>query len=300
MIEDIGIFARVKPEHKIKIVRALKLKNETVTMTGDGVNDAPALKEAHIGVAMGINGTDVSRESADLILKDDNFATIVNAVAEGRTIFNNMRKFISYQLSCNWAELLLIFFAVLAGFPTPLLALQILLMNLVTDDMPAITLGVNPWSMDVMKRKPRRGEKILNSDVILYLGVATFVMVLGSMFLFYRNLVLTGGDEVLARTAVLAVMVCFEIFSAFNFRSFRFGVHEIPLTSNKPLIYASLLSIIVTLLVIYVPFLNNIFGTTPLKLMNWLFIVLVSFSIVVVFDILKLINRRRTIMAGLN
>src|SRR3989339_641514 len=164
IVNDIVIFARVRPEHKLRIVHALKANSEIVTMTGDGVNDAPALKEAHIGVAMGKNGTDVSREASDLILKDDHFSTIVDAIKEGRTIFMNIQKFVSYQLSCNFAELSILFIGVLLspflGWQIPiLLALQILFMNLVTDNLPAITLGLTPPSKNVMDDAPRKNAK---------------------------------------------------------------------------------------------------------------------------------------------
>ncbi|HLD58882.1 MAG TPA: HAD-IC family P-type ATPase, partial [archaeon] len=175
-VGGITIFARVNPEHKLRIVKALKANQEIVTMTGDGVNDAPALKEAHIGVAMGKNGTDVSKESADLILKDNDFSTIVAAIREGRTVFNNIQKFITYQLSCNYAELFIIFFGILAGLPLPLLALQILFMNIVTDDLPAITLGQQPASADIMKAKPRRKQGILNRRLLMLLAVAGTTM----------------------------------------------------------------------------------------------------------------------------
>ena len=190
IVNEIVVFARVRPEHKLMIVKALKLNGEIVTMTGDGVNDAPALKEAHIGVAMGKNGTDVSREVADLTLKDDNFATIVIAIREGRTIFKNIRKFISYQLSCNYAELMILFFGVLLapflGWQIPLLlALQILFMNLVTDDLPAITLALTPSSLDIMEEKPRKKKEILNKSLIIWLAIAGISMAILTLVVFF-------------------------------------------------------------------------------------------------------------------
>ncbi len=226
IVKKITIFARVRPEHKLRIVKALKDQGEIVTMTGDGVNDAPALKEAHIGVAMGKNGTDVSRSVADLTLKDDNFATIIFAIKEGRTIFNNIRKFVTYQLSCNLAELAILFFGVLLapllGWEVPLLlALHILFMNLITDNLPALTLGFNPSSKDIMSDKPRRNAEILSKELILLLLFNGFVMATSTLLIYtiFKNFL--GYPTDVARTAALVGLILLEIASAFNFRSFR-------------------------------------------------------------------------------
>ena len=292
VVKDVVIFARVKPEHKLRIVKALKQNGEIVTMTGDGVNDAPALKEAHIGVAMGKNGTDVSRDAADLTLKDDNFSTIVSAISEGRTVFNNIRKFLTYQLSCNYAELMIIFVAIVIGFPLPLLALQILFMNLVTDDLPAITLGFNPPSKDVMKSKPRRKAHLFNKKMFILLLIAGTVMAVITLGVFYFVLEILNKELIVARTVALVTLIFLEIANAFNFRSFRSGVHELPLLANKYLIYASILSIFATVLIIYTP-LNKAFETAPIGITYWLFALVISFVVIFVFDILKLITRKR-------
>ncbi|MDD4983978.1 MAG: cation-transporting P-type ATPase, partial [Candidatus ainarchaeum sp.] len=292
VVKEIVIFARVKPEHKLRIVKALKQNGEIVTMTGDGVNDAPALKEAHIGVAMGKNGTDVSREAADLTLKDDNFSTIVSAISEGRTVFNNIRKFLTYQLSCNYAELMIIFIAIVIGLPLPLLALQILFMNLVTDDLPAITLGLNPQSKDVMKVKPRQKANLLNKRLLILLIIAGTVMAAVTLGTFYFVLEILNEELIVARTVALVTLIFLEIANAFNFRSFRSGVHELPLFANKYLIYASILSIFATVLVVYTP-LNKIFETAPLSITYWLFALVISFIIIFVFDVWKRIVRRK-------
>ena len=288
-VNKVTIFARVRPEHKLRIVKALKQNGEIVTMTGDGVNDAPALKEAHIGVAMGKNGTDVTREVADLTLKDDNFATIVSAVREGRTIFNNIQKFITYQLSCNYAELFIIFFGILIGLPLPLLALQILFMNLVTDNLPAISLGFNPSSPDIMRTKPRRESSILNRNLTILLVIAGTIMGILTLGVFYFTLNVLKQDIMIARTTALVTLIFFEIANAFNFRSFRKGVLNRSPFVNKYLIYASIISIIATLAIVYTP-LNKIFETAPISLFNFLIAFLISLSVVIVFDLLKSIK----------
>ncbi|MCR4305542.1 MAG: cation-transporting P-type ATPase [Candidatus Daviesbacteria bacterium] len=285
------IFARVKPEHKIRIVRLLKQKGEIVTMTGDGVNDAPALKEAHIGVAMGNSGTDVSRSVADLTLKDDNFATIVEAVKEGRTIFNNIRKFVSYQLSCNLAELAILFIGVLLspllGWQVPLLlALHILFMNLVTDNLPAITLGFNPASKDIMQERPRKDTRILNKELIflvLFNGALMAGFTLSIYFIFFN--ILGQGAEV-ARTAALVGLILLEIASAFNFRSFRKKSLSRSPFVNKYLFFASFISILATLIIIYTTA-NKIFETVPLNIYSWVVLMGPVVLILLIYDILK-------------
>ncbi len=289
VVRNIVIFARVRPEHKLRIVKALKANKETVIMTGDGVNDAPALKEAHIGVAMGKTGTDVSREASDMVLKDDNFATIVTAIKEGRTIFNNIRKFLSYQLSCNYAELIIIFLGVLLGLPLPLLALQILFMNLVTDDLPALTLGFNPASHDVMKVKPRKNSELLTKETITLMIIAASIISVGVVGLFYYEIRILGHDVSVARTTALVTLILFEITNAFNFRSFRKPVHKLDLFANKYLVYASIISIIATMVIIYTGA-SSVFGTVPIGLWNWIVALAISLSVVGIFDIIKIIN----------
>lgn len=296
IIDTITIFARVKPEHKLLIVKALKARGEIVTMTGDGVNDAPALKEAHIGVAMGKKGTDVSREAADLTLKDDNFSTIVSAITEGRTIFRNIRKFVTYQLSCNLAELIVLFFGVLLspllGWQIPfLLALQILFVNLVTDNLPAITLGLNPTSADVMIERPRRKAELLTRNLFILLFSTSILVASFVLAAFYLSFNIFQEDINTARTTALVSLILLLIASAFNFRSFRKGVFSRSLFANKYLFFASLISLAATVIIVYSP-LNVIFETASLSLTGWKIALFFSFLLVLLFDVLKKINNK--------
>ncbi len=286
-VENFTIFARTTPGNKLRIVRALKMKGDIVAMTGDGVNDAPALKEAHIGIAMGRRGTDVSREASDLILKDDNFTTIVYAVGEGRKIFANIRKFVAYDLSCNFAELAVILSGVLAGFPLVLSALQILLMNIVTDDLPSITLGLTPAAPDIMRRKPYKNPSILNSSMHRTILFSAALLAFGTLAIFYIVSNVLGQGINTSRTVALLTLVLFEIANAFNFRSFKKGVHETPLLQNRLLVYASLAAVLVMVFVIYGP-INAVFGTTPINLTYWIGICIASISVIVMFDLLKM------------
>jgi len=296
IVNEIVVFARVKPEHKLKIVKALKINGEIVTMTGDGVNDAPALKEAHIGVAMGKNGTDVSREVADLILKDDNFTTMVTAIKEGRTIFKNIKKFISYQLSCNYSELMILFFGVILapflGWQIPVfLALQILFMNLVTDDLPAITLALTPSSLDIMEEKPRKKKEILNKSLIIWLAIAGVAMAIMTLAVFFVSFNILHQTTEFARTTALLSLIFLEIANAYNFMSFRHKVSFESLKVNKYLFYASIISILLTFAVIYTP-LNKVFGTVPIGITGWLIGILAAITIVLVFNLLKGLNNK--------
>ena len=294
------IFARVRPEHKLRIVKALKENGEIVTMTGDGVNDAPALKEAHIGVAMGKSGTDVSRSVADLIIKDDDFSTIVDAIKEGRTIFNNIRKFVTYQLSANIAELIIIVIGALLvpifGWPIPLLlALQILFMNIVTDNLPAITLGLNKSSQDIMDDKPRVKAQILNKNFVLILIFSGIFMALLVLITFYFTYNILGQTIESARTTSLIALIFLEIAGAFNFRSFRKGTIGRSLLTNPSLAIASFVSILATVLIIYTP-LNIIFETVHIPLIDWIFATGLGIFYIIVFDIFKKINVKNQIL----
>ena len=275
-VNKIRVFARVSPNHKLRIVRAFKKNNNIVAMTGDGVNDAPAIKEADIGVAMGISGTDVTKEAAAMVLMDDNFATIVSAVEEGRVIYDNIRKFIRYLLSCNLGEVLTMFLASLLYLPTPMLPIQILFVNLATDGLPAIALGVDPADKDIMNQQPRdkkegvfaRGltEKILVRGCLI--GICTLLSFIGGMYY--------GMSLETCRTMALATLVMSQLFHVFECRSERHSIFEIKLFSNPYLVLAVLSSVIMLLSIIYVPFLRQIFHTTALGINNWLLVLFCS------------------------
>lgn len=262
--ERVAVFARVSPEHKMKIVKALQKKGHVVAMTGDGVNDAPALKNADIGVAMGVTGTDVSKEASDMVLLDDNFRTIVNAVEEGRGIFDNIRKSVNYLLSSNLSEVMVIFSASLMGMPVPLTAVQILWVNVITDGLPALGLGVDPYDKDLMKKPPRSPkERIINKKVagsILSIGVVMSIGVL-VMFSMYQ------GDLTKARTVAFTSLVALELVRVQMIRS----EHKTPFFSNRFLLVAILISFALQLVVIYTP-LNSVFELVPLGLIDWAYI----------------------------
>ncbi|NLG79053.1 MAG: cation-translocating P-type ATPase [Firmicutes bacterium] len=270
------VFARVSPEHKLRIVRALKGQGHIVAMTGDGVNDAPAVKEADIGVAMGMSGTDVTREAAAMVLADDNYATIVAAVEEGRAIYDNIRKFIRYLLACNAGEVLAMLIAVLVGLPLPLVPMQILWMNLVTDGLPAIALGVDPVDPDVMTRQPRRpregvfsrglGLKIASQGV--FIGLCTIAAFLISLFL--------HADITRARTVAFTSLVMAQLFYVFHCRSEYRSIVEVNPWSNPYLIGAVLVSSVMQLSVIYWPAVQEIFHTTALGSIDWLLVLVFS------------------------
>ncbi|KGP76911.1 ATPase [Desulfosporosinus sp. Tol-M] len=275
-VMDISVYARVTPKDKLRIVRALKKRGQVVAMTGDGVNDAPAVKEADIGVAMGQTGTDVTKEASDMILGDDNFATIVAAVEEGRGIYDNIRKFIHYLLSCNLGEVLTMFVATLVGLPLPLLPIQILWVNLVTDGLPAMALGVDGSEPGIMNRQPRApGESVFARGLAGKIAIGGTLIGLGTLFVFVVGL-LMGVNILGARTMAFTTLVFFQFFQVFDCRSEERSIFEVGLFSNPYLVGAVLISTLMQLSVIYIPPLQVIFKTVPLVSWQWVLILCVS------------------------
>ncbi len=276
-VPSIRVYARVSPPHKLRVVRAWKSRGEIVAMTGDGVNDAPALKEADIGVAMGKTGTDVTKEAAAMILTDDNFATIVRAIEEGRAIYDNIRKFIRYLLSCNVGEVLVMFLAAFLGLPLPLLPIQILFVNLVTDGLPAMALGVDPPGPGVMDRPPRPpkenifarglGQKIAFRGILI--GVSTLLV-------FVWCLQVWGMGLREARTMALTTLILSQLFHVFDARAEDRSFLEIGLFSNMWAVGAVLSSIFMLLAIIYLPYLRELFKTDPLGGLDWVLVILAS------------------------
>ena len=266
IIDKVTVYARVKPADKLRIVRAFKKHGEIVTMTGDGVNDAPAIKEASIGVAMGVTGTDVTKQAADVVLLDDNFATLVSAVEQGRGIYANIRKFVRYLLSCNIGEVLTMFLGIIMGMPITLLPTQLLLVNLVTDGLPAIALGVEPAERENMKQPPRRSDESFFSDglmtKIIFRGILIGLCTLGCFALFTYMF----GDLTIARTGALFTLIMSQLAHVFECKSEKKNIFTVPYFSNPKLILAVLVSAAVIFAAMYVPFLQIIFTTAPLTL----------------------------------
>jgi len=297
-VRRVSIYARVSPEHKVRIVEALQRQGHVAAMTGDGVNDAPALKRADIGCAMGITGTDVAKEAADMVLADDNFATIVEAVRQGRTIFDNIRRSIAYLISCNIGEIVAIFTAIVSGSFRPLTPIQILWVNLVTDSLPALALGVEPPDPGVMRRPPRkRSESVFGAGGVVRIGLyGAFIggITLLAFWLGVREDIGTGRDPVLAaRTMAFATMSLSQLFHAFNLRStlqslFRLG----PLT-NRYLVGAWMASAALQLAVLMVPAMRPVFDTVALTASEWATVWGLSASTIVFGEIVKAATRSR-------
>jgi len=270
-IDCIKVFARVTPEQKMRVLDILQKKGEIVAMTGDGVNDAPALKKADIGVAMGIKGTDVARETAQIVLADDNFASIVKGIAEGRGIMINIKKFVYYLLSSNIAEVLILFFGMLLGWPLILIPVQLLWINLVTDSITALSLGLDPKPDDVMKQPPRDPkEKVLPQKTLL--GLCGIAFVISAVILALFSIELSESED-LARTMAFIGLIFAETYNLFNFKSFNRPLHKVNLFDNRYLIGAALLSVAMSVVVIEVPFFSSLFHLVPLDPIHWIAII---------------------------
>lgn len=281
-VEDTSVYARVSPEHKVRIVETLKKKNHITAMTGDGVNDAMALKKANIGVSMGITGTDVAKETADIILMDDNFATIVSAVEEGRIIYSNIRKFVFFLLSCNVGEILIVFLSILMNLPVPLIPIQLLWLNLVTDSFPALALGTEKGDPDIMKQKPRDAkEPIINKPMIIGVAVQSLALMIAVLISYIWALKKYAGGMsnisenglMMARTIAFTTLITAELIRAYSSRSERYSLIKLGVFGNKTLVWASLVSFLLLLAVIYIPFLQPVFKTYAISGNDWLAVV---------------------------
>lgn len=293
IVEEICIYARIMPEQKLRIVKALKEKGHIVAMTGDGVNDAPALKKADIGVAMGIKGTDVAKESSDMVLQDDNFATIVEAVRRGRTIYENIEKFTCYLISFNFVQVMLILLSItLLGFEfLPLIALQILFINVVAEEFPSIALGMDPPRKDNMLKPPRKPKQMIltKRNLILVFTLAAFMTLMSFVVFTFANP--TENIEN-ARTMTFAAIIGMVIVNTFNFRSLDESVFKTGFLSNRWLVLATFTTILTTLSVMYIPFFQKIFELTTLSLVEWIIPLLAAFTTLIFAEIIKVVTRR--------
>ncbi len=282
------VFARVSPTHKLRIVEALQAQGEVVAMTGDGVNDAPAIKRADIGIAMGITGTDVAKETADMVLTDDNYASIVAAVEQGRIIYSNIRKFVYYLISCNLAEIATIFLATLAGLPSPLKAIQLLWLNLITDGAPALALGVEKGDPDIMERPPRPPkEPIINRPMWIGVALQTVAITFATLTAYWLGLQAHPDTPEFAETMGFATLSFSELLRAFTARSERYPLYKIGVFSNPTMNWAVFSSVVLLLAVIYIPPLNPIFDTVPLGWAQWRLMLPLLFLPAVVAEITK-------------
>ncbi|HEY0750824.1 MAG TPA: HAD-IC family P-type ATPase, partial [Chitinophagaceae bacterium] len=291
-VRDISVYARVSPEQKMKIVKALQSKGEFVAMTGDGVNDAPSLKQADIGVSMGITGTDVTKQSADMILLDDNFTTIVKAVREGRRIYENIRKFILYVLSCNLGEILTIFIAQLLGYAIPLLPIHILWINLVTDGLPGIALVSEPAEKDIMNHPPRPPKENLFSG-----GLANRIILSGLVLTLAAITVLwwsnkQGYDLRTQQTMVFTTLCFVQLGNALSVRSFYQPVISNRLFRNAKMWGAILLTIALQTLLVYTPVFQQLFKTSPIEWKGIIFVLIATLAALLLFELIKYGNRR--------
>ena len=290
VVKETKVYARVSPEHKVRIVTALKENGHITSMTGDGVNDALALKKADIGVAMGITGTDVAKNTAEVILTDDNFATIVNAVEEGRIIFSNIKKFVFFLLSCNIGEILLVFISILVGWEVPLLPIQLLWLNLVTDSFPALALGVENAEPGIMKQPPRNTkDPILSKKMLGGIMFQAVAISFASLLAYYWAMKMygTGRGLIHARSVVFTTIILSELLRAFSSRSQTFTLFKIGFFTNIRMVQAVFASFALTVVVLYIPALNEVFDVVPLTFRDWQIVVAFSFIPLVVGELYK-------------
>lgn len=293
IVERMTVYARVSAEHKLRIVQAWKRSGAIVAMTGDGVNDAPAIKEADIGVAMGLAGTDVTKEASDMVVTDDNFASITAAVEEGRGVFDNIRKTVHFLLSCNVSEVLVMLFAALLGLPLPLLPIQILWMNLVTDGIPALALAVDPKAPDLMNRPPRRPEaRLLDGGRLLAIGGEGLMLSAIALGAFSYSLYGLHQNLEQARTVAFTVMVVVQLVHAFNCRSERWSLFQLGAGTNRALVWAVLLSFAGQIAVLTVPAVSPVFKAAPLPIEDWALMGSAGLVPFIVMEVAKIFRRR--------
>lgn len=291
VIDEVAVFYRVKPKHKLKIIKALQYKEHVVAMTGDGVNDAIALKVAEIGISMGKNGTDAAKEASDMVLVDDDFGTIISAIEEGKCIFHNIRNFIRFQISTSVAALLLISLATSFDIPMPLNPMQILLINIIMDGPPALSLGVEPVDHEVLKQPPRNTkEPMITRSVIIQILMSALIMTSGTFYVFYKEL---KNGEITKRctTMTFSCFVLFDMFNALSCRSEKKSVLTIGLFSNKNFLIAACASILGLVCVVHLPAFQQVFGTEKLNFQDWSFLILLSSSVLLFSEIRKLFSR---------
>lgn len=291
------VFTRVSPENKVQIVKALKENGHIAAMTGDGVNDAPAIKRADIGIAMGITGTDVAKNTADVILTDDNFATIVNAVEEGRIIYSNIKKFVGYLLSCNLGEVFIVLIAIILNLPVPLLPIQLLWLNLVTDSFPALALGVEKGDDDIMKKPPRDpNEKLLDKKIMVTTIVQSISITIATLGAYILGLKWFGQEGVAiehARTMAFATLIMAELLRAYSARSITNTIFHIGIFSNKKLVTATLFSFGLMVVVMVVPGVRDVFGLNILGIREWATVLIASFIPLIIGEIQKVIRFKK-------
>jgi Ca2+-transporting ATPase len=297
LVDDVSVFARVAPHHKLRIVQQLSRHGEIVAVTGDGVNDAPALKAAHIGIAMGKGGTDVAKEASDMVLADDNFTSILAAVEEGRVVYGNIRKVTLFLVSCGFGELIAILATILMGIPIPYIPAQILWLNLVTNGLQDIALAFEPAEEGTLKNPPNKSkEGILSGLMIQRTVLMGIVLAAGTLFVFISDLN-QGVPLERARTAALTTMVFFQFYQALNCRSETKSIFSMRVMSNPFLLYAMIAAFFAQLAVLYVPALQWIFRTVPLTMTEWLEVGLVTVTIVIAVEFDKWVRRRKLSLA---
>jgi Ca2+-transporting ATPase len=295
-VKGINVFARVSPEHKVKIVESIRANGEVAAMTGDGVNDAPALKKADIGIAMGITGTDVSKEAADMILTDDNFASIVDAVEEGRVIYSNIRKFVGFLLSCNIGEILIIFISMLIGWQVPLVPIQLLWINLITDSFPAFALGLEKGESDIMDVEPRNPkEPIVDRQMSIALAFQSIGLTIAVLISYQLGFIMAGNVDdklqlTIARTFCFVTLIIGEMLRAYSARSEKVSIFKMNFLGNRYLNYSVLVAIILLFVVVYVPLLQSVFKTYSLSINQLLVAIGLAIIPVITGEIAKVVK----------